>query len=520
MELLARAAVVAGLVVAVPAAVWVAARIDGPGPTSVTVSPPGSGAASGAPPPVVGSSGCAAAACHGSPTVSAPGPGCWQSSATQWMASDPHTRAYAVLTDAPPGVRVSAKEIMRRYAGTDERGEPRVAATDEPRCLACHTNPTLATPTATDGVRALRADGVGCEACHGNAGEWYGSHTTWTAANREKEYGDHKMAPLYDVGERALVCAGCHVGAPADEKRGYPVRDMNHDMIAAGHPRLNFDFADYQARLPRHWFERDRLSPARPQPTRGPAFELQCWLVGRVATAEAACKLTADRATRANPWPEFAEFNCYSCHHELVPGGWKQTGLPPGTRRRPGSPPWQTIWPVTRPDDLAAIGGPKEAMAALLQVMEVPRPNAGPARDAADKVAAALAGLRNRFAKKSSEGDAAAEAVGVLDRVKQRVETKDAAAAIDWDTAAQAYLGAAAADRARRLQTGDTSEVSQAFRTALDRLRLPRVFEKGKSEKGKTEKEMFNSPRDLDPTKTREAIDEVLRSVVPKAGPP
>ena len=105
--------------------------------------------------------------------------------------------------------------------------------------------------------------------------------------------------------------------------------------------------------------------------------------------------------------------------------------------------------------------------------------------------------------------------MGVLDRVKQRVETKDAAAAIDWDAAAQAYLGAAAADRARRLQTGDTSEVSQAFRTALDRLRLPRVFEKGK-----TEKEMFNSPRDLDPTKTREAIDEVLRSVVPKAGPP
>ena len=104
--------------------------------------------------------------------------------------------------------------------------------------------------------------------------------------------------------------------------------------------------------------------------------------------------------------------------------------------------------------------------------------------------------------------------------MKQRVETKDAAAAIDWDAAAKAYLGAAAADRARRLQTGDTSEVGPAFRTALDRLRLPRVFEKGKSEKGKTEKEMFNSPRDLDPTKTREAIDEVLRSVVPKAGPP
>src|SRR6476660_5000791 len=108
-------------------------------------------------------------------------------------------------------------------------------------------------------MASLRSEGVGCEACHGNASSWYGPHTgdTWSAANRPALYQTHGMHKLYDVGERALVCAGCHVGAPADEKRGYPVpRDMNHDMIAAGHPRLNFDFADYQRRLPPHWQEK------------------------------------------------------------------------------------------------------------------------------------------------------------------------------------------------------------------------------------------------------------------------
>src|SRR6185312_10631892 len=140
---------------------------------------------------------------------------------------------------------------------------------------------------------------------------------TWTAANRDTGYQQSGMARLYDIGERALACAGCHVGAPADPERGYPVRDMNHDMIAAGHPRLNFDFADYQRRLPPHWQEKDRLAAAAtPRP---PDFEAKGWLVGRVAAAEAACRLTADRARRLAPWPEFAEFNCYACHHDLVP---------------------------------------------------------------------------------------------------------------------------------------------------------------------------------------------------------
>ena len=50
---------------------------------------------------------------------------------------------------------------------------------------------------------------------------------------------------------QAQVCVGCHVGAPA--KDGVPARDLNHDLMAAGHPRLIFELSSYQANMPPHW---------------------------------------------------------------------------------------------------------------------------------------------------------------------------------------------------------------------------------------------------------------------------
>ena len=48
-------------------------------------------------------------------------------------------------------------------------------------------------------------------------------------------------------------------------------------------------------------------------------MELSDWVVGRTSGAAAAFQLLADRATRTG-WPEFAEFDCYSCHHDLSRG--------------------------------------------------------------------------------------------------------------------------------------------------------------------------------------------------------
>src|SRR5437870_3137050 len=103
------------------------------------------------------------------------------------------------------------------------------------------------------------------------------------------KYGS--MAHLSDPKVRAETCAGCHVGAPAG--LGAPLRDMNHDLIAAGHPRLNFDYATYLRALPPHWAEKDRdVSPAALRPA---GDEFPHWLVGRAATTAATYRPRADR---------------------------------------------------------------------------------------------------------------------------------------------------------------------------------------------------------------------------------
>ena len=42
------------------------------------------------------------------------------------------------------------------------------------------------------------------------------------------------MSYLTDLTVQAEACAGCHVGGPAEEERGLPALDANHDILAAG----------------------------------------------------------------------------------------------------------------------------------------------------------------------------------------------------------------------------------------------------------------------------------------------
>jgi hypothetical protein len=408
----------------------------------------------------VGSAGCLAAACHGAPAEKALrreyDTFTWQSAGACWTAADPHTAAYFVLTttddDTKRGVvKVSAEHIMRNLH-RDEKTPPTLA-TEDVRCVACHTNPALAAKDnwdKTDKI-ALRSEGVSCEACHGAAGGWQGPHYSSAFKNaREASYKKHGMAPLYDMGERAIACAGCHVGAPAvkdGDKELVPVRDMNHDMIAAGHPRLNFDFADFQARLPRHWQEKKRLEPGAPPYEPNPA---KVWLVGRAAHAEAACKLLEDRVARAEkrdertPWPEYAEFNCAACHHTLrapakeTGGDWRQSFNDAGGRPL-GVAPWQPIWPLTSASGLAWPSREKAELSAVVRAAESrPTRAAGPkAKDAAGEMA-------QRRAKWLALSDDAANALALQFVTEAGVPTVP-----DWDSAAQLFWARAALARAK-----------------------------------------------------------------------
>ncbi len=231
-----RLAVVASLAIGLA----VSARPESPGGVS---PPPPAGRAMG----IVGSASCSGRGCHGALEAKANDPNRSQSAYSIWFANDPHSRGYEVLTNE------RSKKIGESLG---------LNVATEPRCLACHTTPQAATPDSP--WVAERLGGVGCEACHGPAQAWRVPHTApekWQAIKAthgsstkvREEYG---FVDLADPAVRTAVCAGCHIGAPADASRHLPLRDMNHDFIAAGHPRLSFEMTAFNDNMPRHWADK------------------------------------------------------------------------------------------------------------------------------------------------------------------------------------------------------------------------------------------------------------------------
>ena len=263
-------------------------------------------------------SSCSSTACHGGPKAG--NHDVHSFAATLWIDGDPHARAYEVLHDP-------RSQRMARLLGIGPAHEAR-------QCLACHS---VQAESRAPLPKDVLADGVGCAACHGDATQWEGRHflPEWKTLSP-----DERAALGYrDLGsprERAATCVRCHVGA-AD-------REVDHDLIAAGHPRLFFELATFQRLWPRHWSPRGRAEATAD-------FTARSWAVGQAAALEAVAELLDTRARRAarpasepeashaRRWPEFAEFDCYSCHQSLGPnaGAHADRSRP----RPPGSPTWQ-----------------------------------------------------------------------------------------------------------------------------------------------------------------------------------
>jgi len=122
----------------------------------------------------------------------------------------------------------------------------------------------------------VSTNGVDCEGCHGPAGGWGQGHLalSWAALTPGAKAASG-MRDLSGSAARAGACVACHVG---DRSRGM---NVNHDLIAAGHPRLNFEYASSLAALPKHWREPHEAG-------REPAgdFEARSWAVGQAVTAD------------------------------------------------------------------------------------------------------------------------------------------------------------------------------------------------------------------------------------------
>ena len=283
----------------------------------------------------LGVSSCATVSCHGGPLA---GNHDVQSfAATIWAGDDRHARSYEVLH----GER---SQRMARLLGIGPAHKAQ-------QCLACHSVQDMARERLPQEVLA---DGVGCASCHGDATHWQHVHMLpeWKTLPRESRaalgYRD-LSTPL----ARVQTCVRCHVGDAEHE--------VNHDLIAAGHPRLFFEFSAYQRLEPRHWSPHGKAETTDD-------FTARSWSVGQAATLAAVADLLADRVQRARAaadaghphrWPEFAEFDCYSCHRSLG-ADTSSASRPPALRTpRPGQPAWQP-WQVAGARLLrAGLEGPK-----------------------------------------------------------------------------------------------------------------------------------------------------------------
>jgi len=241
---------------------------------------------------VKGAASCATTSCHGGPKAgvsveTAPR----GSEYPLWFELDPHAQSWKTISSEKSVQIMTKLGIMRAGKIHDLAGYQ--------NCLACHnTDKNIGRDQITPAI----AEGVGCESCHGPSQRWYDRHYQGSTMdlNARNNLGLTDSKPLL---QRAKICVTCHVGAKD--------RDMNHDIIAAGHPALYFDMAVYHEAYPKHWRDRDQNRTD---------FRSQLWLAGKMAAADAELELLESRAGKSLPvsvWPELANYQCNSCHVTL-----------------------------------------------------------------------------------------------------------------------------------------------------------------------------------------------------------
>jgi hypothetical protein len=142
-----------------------------------------------------------------------------------------------------------------------------------------------------------------------------------------KRFKNTPRVNLESLRVRAEVCSSCHIGQ-LNRGGGLRDREVDHRLMAAGHPSMAFDFENYLERYPKHWdvdAEENRLGQF-------PAY--QRWRIGKWTAARVRLELLRDRAQRQASvgernaparfdWPEFTEWSCTSCHHQLLPDSWR-----------------------------------------------------------------------------------------------------------------------------------------------------------------------------------------------------
>lgn len=428
----------------------------------------------------IGVVGCAATNCHGGSLAGAlvtKGRNGTFNSAQVYLQSDPHASAWQTLQES------RSQKIAALLHASDGLGADATRRLD---CLACHATTSSAAHGVPNG-RFTPSEGVGCEACHGPAELWVHDHayqhTAWAAANRRfstpQDLEDATgFRSTRDLVVRATTCARCHVGGTG--------RDMHHDMIAAGHPRLLFEFASYHDRLPKHWDEtadRNRHTTTVDGQNRS-VFEAKSWLIGQLVTADAGLRLLRSRATSDNRrWPELSEYDCYSCHHNLQSRAWASRTAEDVGRLR-----WNSWASAGFNTGLHTVDDSPLRAAMNARPDDIENVNTQTNR-ALESLSAAL---------ESTEGLTEQQVISLYERATAKGAAGEFA---NWDSAAQNYLAAVALKLAIHELRGERSSES----TELSQIRARLLFA-----------ENTDGPAESSPEALREAVRSAYRSLAEK----
>ncbi len=167
-----------------------------------------------------------------------------------WKGADPHSRAFTTLYKAPSKAIGQAMGIAKVH--------------ESAKCLSCHSR--LVEPEKVmANVKWSLQNGVSCELCHGPSEKWIEPH----ALPKEKKWSHEKsmengMIDLRDPARWASHCASCHL-------------QIDHDLVAAGHPKLHFELVDYNARTGAHW-------KTEKHPSMAAGFDAKMWTTGQVVS--------------------------------------------------------------------------------------------------------------------------------------------------------------------------------------------------------------------------------------------
>ncbi len=311
----------------------------------------------------------ACAKCHGQLLNPEKSQDRWQNAYQVWVSQDPHSDAYVSLWNRQSqrivAALAQAAGKIQLTTGNAVLSNALYQQTINERCVSCHSTVPAAMSVEmnvnqkSSAENLSMANGVGCLSCHSTTELDNPEGKDWIEAHTKKPWAEYStnektrlgLQDLTQHDARAQTCIKCHLGSPG--------RDVDHDLVAAGHPRLAFEYASHLLRLPKHW-EEEKTNH----------FYTTCWSIGQLESAKGALTLLKHRATSAAQgnvaWPEFTEYNCSSCHHGLG-ASWYLPNDPPGV----GKPGWGT-W--TFPKD-AAINATQGDLKALRTEMEQPQPD-------------------------------------------------------------------------------------------------------------------------------------------------